>query len=569
LVHQMTQSEQKINSIINSVECHEELASLVDVKRADLLNLFNYLLRYQVAEYLGNPDAGVAPTLDLRNKDWNQAVKEFQVSTFGADATAFANYITQHMAGLASTEVNYIYYGKCGSYTIDVSDFSQKNLGNFASIIKPVIQKAINRGEFLQPIECENGDIRHCIGTFYLVIPFDELPEEEYEKLPALRIKNNLTGEEIKEIILPRRKYKLYVPVRIFRILAEVMAFVHSPNARKEPYNQNSAVDLKKDYGLFSPRIHNELEEIALGICDYGFCKYRLSPFNKPDAYNMEDDCPVPDTSGPKINICDYDSIAHLSERGICRGTTIEYSPYNTSSMKNAVSKIAKRIVCYLPNRINNLLPEKKLLDLQSEGLAIVKQNLAGNYYEPNLADPNECPFRVTATAIAKPSAQIEESCECSNIVANPMQEYRANLNGVNAECPLLRRTDSKLGIFIKDGNLASPLESLLYNPDTVCGASSRFASYAKCTELAELRVEIAFEEKNPLYKVDNRPSKRYIYRINLIDRFAPFSPCYTQGNVTGNCTLANEPTDISYMPWICKQFATNCGFSCNVHCTN
>jgi hypothetical protein len=83
-----------------------------------------------------------------------------------------------------------------------------------------MFEESAKNNDFFE-VNCENpDDLQNCVGTFYVVLDTTSLSPEDYEKLPQIVVTNERTRRVIREPILPRGKFRLYVPLRYFVALA-------------------------------------------------------------------------------------------------------------------------------------------------------------------------------------------------------------------------------------------------------------------------------------------------------------------------------------------------------------
>ncbi len=269
LVQSMIQTERNAADTIAKIESRSRLEATAEMARADAMQVFNYALRKKIEDWLSDEETGVVQ-LDLQNKTWEEIQTEFAESKFGgAEGSQFAYFTAK------SLEAIFYMPSHFGNYSIAIEETE-----TLERALRTAIAKSLD--DFFTVIECENGDPRTCEkGTFYVNLHLERLTQEEYEELPKLRVVDKATGDELKEVILPRTTFRIYVPLRFFKAIAEARALMHYPEGGGD-FEDTSWLDTMADGGLFSPQHHNQIELMGLGLCDYGYCAPRTNPLENP-----------------------------------------------------------------------------------------------------------------------------------------------------------------------------------------------------------------------------------------------------------------------------------------------
>jgi len=560
LVHQMTDSERTAFEVIRSIECKSEIKAISDMKRADEFQTFNYLLRHQLANFFGD---GSATVLNMRNQSWEDLVKDFQDTRFGGDsAWKFADFTVTVLTERYTRMPDY--YGKCGTYTISLARDSTDEEMKIA--MEEVFRQSINKDDFLEVIGCENGDPYNCqSGAFYITLDLTNLEETIYGKLPAIEITNLSNGNVIKEIILPKRKFKIYVPVRIFKALAEVHSFAKLSD---------------KGYGFFSPRIHNELEMMKLGYCDYGYCNPRTNPYTPPDNKTGNASCSHSESPSriDSVTLCEAgDAFTERlrSDYGLCLEGEKIYNPGKSDETTGALEQLVIERLCYLSkNYPDSSAPYIGTGERKGEGLVPVKTSASGSLTDCDidvivvgtgtkqskkvllsLSDYTGASEPTPGLTIRFMANQdLAERDEC------PMNEFRVpgyeprfvgySLDGPEVKCA---GGDCSSGI---------PADNCSNSAD-VPGEEWEF-----CAGIDRIKLQFSFMETLEKYKVDNR--KDYIYKIEIWDAsFTPFTAKYNQvelGDPFGadGCGLGDldgsASCDFRDIAWQCTSFDTGSG---------
>ncbi|MDP6671190.1 MAG: hypothetical protein QGI60_05265, partial [archaeon] len=260
LINGMIQSERAASSRIAQEQSMSELQAVADISRSDAIQVFNYGLRKAIEDWMTNEDTG-GITLDfMRDRDWDSIKKKFAEAKFGGtEGRQFAKFTSASLRAIFFGE------GSFGNYSISIEGEEA-----FETMLYELTKKSVAENDFFEVIDCPTGDPKDCDkGTFYVNLKVAKLTQEEYEELPRIRVINKSTGDEIKEIILPRANFRIYVPLRVFKAIAEARAIAHYPlTDGKIPAGAT-------DKGLFSPNIHNQIEEMAIGMCDKDYCNPR------------------------------------------------------------------------------------------------------------------------------------------------------------------------------------------------------------------------------------------------------------------------------------------------------
>ncbi|MBN2067190.1 MAG: hypothetical protein JW744_01855 [Candidatus Diapherotrites archaeon] len=523
LINAMMQSEAKANETIAGIESRSDLEAVAEMARADAMQIINFTLRYRIEEWL----TGDALTLELHNKTWEEIQADFAESKFGGPGSkALAFYTAKTLEGLFHGETHF------GNYRITFEESSGLQQG-----LETAIQKSVEAGDFFHIIECEGGMPESCPkGTFYVNLHLERLTEDEYESLPKLNVYDKATGKELKEVVLPRTNFRIYVPLRFFKAIAEARALTHYPLDR---------IDTAEDNGLFSPKVHNTIEDMALGMCDYGYCAPRNDPFKPPEQKVL---------SG---KLCPGENRGELGEywaQGIetelqcsyswCSEVAQSHPTYNASyndngnDMKSTLKELATAKVC-------DVMKKAKLsgyLDVdQNDKFTLLGEECGA------LAESIE----VNVEAADSKKLGIAEG-NPGSIPGFSQPGYDAEQCGRNNSFGLEQAR--RMGLFA--GIEERGERPVISAAEMQC--TGDFAEHSsKCTEVTSISVTLAFKEEDPLYMVDKEGEK--IYRINLKDNtYIPFTAAWDSGEMGNSCLYGAEPsaTGCSLNPgsgWYCN----------------
>jgi len=513
LIQSMIKAERDTADEIARIESSSQLEAVAEMARADALQVFNYSLRKKIEEWLTDPDRGEL-TLQLQNKSWNDIKKEFAESKFGgSQSEAFATFTSNALIGIFYTDAHF------GNYKISLEG---------RETLKKGIQDAVlgSMDDFFTVIECgtgaEEGDPRYCEkGTFYVNLHLENLSQEQYEQLPRLYVIDKATGEELKMIMLPKTTFRIYVPLRFFKAIAETRALMHYPLEE---------TDTQNDKGLFSPMIHNMMEEMGLGMCDYGYCAPRTNPFTPPESKSMtEKFCPG-DNQAPeyaqglitKVD-CPYDWCPDVS--------------YNANSddggadMKKNLVGLAKAAVC------------KVVKDAKDAGFLDAKQddkfNLAGT-----TACENGLAGGVEINVFADYSKSIAIVNQNGAAAAMPVNNGAAD--PYSCSKPQMVEVPRRIGLYSEGGPIKYPNIALSDLPCSgTFGTDSCSECRSMCAEVKSVKVTLAFREEDPDYmvtKAGSPGSHDKVYKISVYDNtYVPFTPNFDQGAMSG-CLYGKAP---------------------------
>jgi hypothetical protein len=514
------------------------------------VQIFNLNLRRQIEYYLTFSNNAI----DINySTDWKGVQKDFAKTYFGGNcetvATGAACAVTltngvesDNCVGLdeacikadgtpaAASETGTCMVRKCGEqlatfiaknielilnekrdykdFTISFSTGGQSIFEakeTFRKLVGKVITKTVEEEtglfELVEPDDPSTGTVGcsptnpdKCKG-FYLVLDLTKLGPEEYEQLPKIRVASISTARIVEEPVFTYGKFKIFVPIRLFRALAHAYALAHSPQA--------TTVDA--DTGLLGVKMHNTLEELKLGVCDPGKCGYRTNALQETNIQTLDGklcsgsttlvDPDLQATSQvPKVNIS-VDGQALVDDQG----TQLSYLPGSIPSQQFALKNLS----------------EKLAFDFASEKL---QQQLTSTDFSAGIKS-------VGAIATAKSSKMIEtpppSGAMPSEVSAPPDTFDSPKLSDAST----LIGPNIGLGVYALDASKPWSVSRLLAGE--VQGFSLPSGDHSSCTELTKLSVILEFTETNPLYQVDNKEQPKK-YLVELTDYFEDFNPKYS-----------------------------------------
>ncbi|MFH1895798.1 MAG: hypothetical protein ABIJ74_04475 [archaeon] len=521
IVQTMIKAERDRTEVISNIEEQAEMQSMADLTRAEALQTFNYTLRKEIEEFFDYTERHNTIQITPQEYSFEQTKENFAQRFFGTytagNTTQGDQFVNQVVITLFSALPGKKFVG---AYEISV-EFKGENEVEKGTItrnaVKELLEKSVQAGNFFEVVDCENGDPENCLGTFYLNLKTEDLSDEVYESFPQIKVYNPRTQRVLQESIFPRGNIKLYVPVRLFKAIAEARSLALE-------YNKEEGSLWKDNYGLFSPRIHNEIEEMKLGLCDPNYCNVRSNPYLPPDKKNMDFACPNIGNSYSRPVKCTQD----LIERGICSvngQTIISYNPntyFTLASQETALSKIVATRLCFIANHNS----EEKFLDANSlddfmlgsmdKGLCEIKEG----QQTKGIISIEVNPVTRNSVKINNTGGSVDEH--------HPdgfSGSYKANENlGGNSSCAMTSSANSSLwgtyGVAIEDNKIVqktSDAASFLGFPPT--GDNE----YATCSEVGNIIVKVPFKETNKNYIINK--TKQPVFVVELTDnKFTPAS---------------------------------------------
>lgn len=513
LIQSMIQTERNAADTISSIETRSELEATAEMARADAMQVFNYALRERIEDWLTDEERGVV-MLELQNKSWEQIQREFAESKFGTtgEGSKFADFAASSLEGIFYSPSHF------GNYTISIEG---------SESLKPGLRTAISKSidDFFTVVGCPApGDPKNCpLGTFYVNLHLERLTQEEYENLPKLRVIDKKTGEELKEIILPRTTFRIYVPLRFFKAIAEARALTHFP--------LEAEVDSPQDRGLFSPRVHNEMEAMGLGMCDFGYCAPRTDPFAKPSSDETNNFCPGDREASEWRNGLFTELKIVSNEPWLASFDGRTYNANNNENnpwlnMRETLAEIASAKVCDV------------LRQARTEGYMDTSPNdlftIVGNECE---VGETKLAYDISINADARDSKVIGQD-EMAMALTDPGRNIGLYRNPETGEVdyPSIVR------------------ESL------ECTDSEPTVK-ARCVEVKSIKVTIAFREEDENYMVRTpREGEEHLYRIAVYDNtYVPFTANWQQGekgSISYLYGMSPETTNCSMAAgqgWYCK----------------
>jgi len=377
LINTMIQTESSTKNTLQNIANEEKINAVSETVRENVTQLVNFRIRWVINNYFMQSNK-VTFELDTAI-DYNLMRDEFIKSYFSTSfADEFANATEAYIANISYD---------IGDYKVYAEGFNEKKAKDAlkklmlysmfeGGLTNPASQ--IPRREFLEPVgNCtSNSTIDSCNGTFYITLKAGDVPNEIYEDLPKVTIEESKSknGIKVKNPILPRHDVKIFVPLRIFKILKIAQEY-----AKK--MNTNSGT----------------LQEYALGVCDIGMCGARPTVDQPAQPGSSDTLCPGDERS----NASDGSSITPaIQYKPITLNKSIQYNPNNAATMGSALSDY---IVDNLPAVINPVILIGKIgttdidemtvqptfqVETISQAFATLGQDIAGDITDTQKMQP-------------------------------------------------------------------------------------------------------------------------------------------------------------------------------------
>jgi hypothetical protein len=353
LVNTMINAERISNEVVLEVEAQSRMQSFADLTRADALQVVNYGIRNAIEEYTQN--TGNAYPYSSNTTNWEQVQDDFSNFFFGGNGGGvLAGRIAANLSVIVSSNQRQI-----GGYSITIEGGNESQL---KAAIQDVLKDTIAGGsEFLEVVDCDIAKAPvDCVGTFYVNLDFSTIDDATYESLPSIHVKDATTGRELVEPVIPRGKFRIYVPLRIFRALR----YAHDI----------AGGSLSGGAGLLDPTFHANLGKLGVGMCDHEVspgvsnCGYRTHPFTEANPAKLGPGtiganggflCPAEQAGISTIEnaypknvplMCDPTA----SSLGLCSGTgpvlnasgnPVTYNPSDAVSRATALGALVKGII--------------------------------------------------------------------------------------------------------------------------------------------------------------------------------------------------------------------------------
>ena len=480
LAQSMIRTERNVTDTISDIQEQQEMQAMADLARADAMQVFNFGIRYQIEQYLTNPQNSILITPDTVT--WNELVRDFAIANFGGtdSGVQFANRTANHLTNILGSGKGQDFK----SFRLDL----ESNVEQMRVVLQKLFQESVKQDDFFEVIDCPNGVYKECVGTFYVNLNMSRISDEDYEMLPQIRVTNRDTGRVIKEPILPRSNFRIYVPLRIFKALAGAKALAHTPNDAAP--TDSDFIRNEADYGLLSARIHNELEELKLGVCDPGSCGARNNPY-LPAGHSQGDPCPG-DSRPPGIPPVHVD-LSGLASMGI--DFAGNYGVKDRQSMGDMLREIIKQRLNFVANALaaEYGVGEDEGFDVKRIGPGVLSQVDVG-----------------TASEISK-KIEYAQSGTASTGTFTGSSGYPNSPLLSGGMCPNLVEG---VGAYFERDAEENWEPKTQYVPIGSC-IEGGAAEHVECTEAKEFDAFLSFVENDDQYKVNKDNENTYVIRLH------------------------------------------------------
>ncbi len=304
LVQSMISTERSVSDVITDISSQEGMQAIADLARADALQVFNYNVRYSIEEFSAKDTEPKDTKPDnpyyifaLDPKGWEDMQGEFVKDRFGVRSknasgsgtatTQFASLATRHIISLLQKAPDSRGYRIDLTYPEQGSPAAESEM---TQVLQDTFQRQAGTSDFFSVIKCEGGKFTGCVGTFYVTLDLSPgaMDAQTYEKFPLVQVEEIQTGRVIKEAILPRGKFRLYVPIRLFKALAGAREIAYANGAGILEDDLQGVLEAKATKADMETALKGRVEQLLIsrGIktADDGF---GLCTTCTPDGYEV------------------------------------------------------------------------------------------------------------------------------------------------------------------------------------------------------------------------------------------------------------------------------------------
>ncbi len=226
LVQSMVSTERSYSETISDISNQEEMQAIADLTRADALQVFNFSIRQSIESFSTHEDEGLRNGLAKEEyfvfpdqaASWEEMKARFVADRFGvgnAKTNQFAIYAARSLISMLSKSQD------ARGFHIEIKNPDEAGM---SEVLKGTFEKQ-DIDDFFQIINCDitgGATYKNCTGSFYITMNLDGkiIDDITYEKFPRVIVENDLTGRKLDEPILPRGKFRIFVPTRLFKALA-------------------------------------------------------------------------------------------------------------------------------------------------------------------------------------------------------------------------------------------------------------------------------------------------------------------------------------------------------------
>jgi len=499
LIFNMINTEETYLQLIQDQSSMSDLMTVADIARADAFNSFIITLRSTWEDYKSRDSAQFQMYRKHIDMNWNEFVDDFAKVTFFE--RNFAGYFARGLLhNLKYTQNPPGYYINIEEKTglvvntdgnITIQDELDAN--TFEQIVVDMFKDG---GEKVDIVDCEQ-DSDSCNGSFFLTLDTTKLSDENYELLPIVTVRKTKTNQVIQRPVLSRQIYKIYIPWRGFQAFRIARRLVIENDAEKK---SNPATEYHE--GMFSPKIHNTLEQARLGFCDPGICAPRTNFFSFPAKTGVSD------------SLCNAISNQNIDTSNLPNtlpSILLNLGPYDIYNKEDINSKFTELYKATL----------QKTLETRNQPIT----------YDPKL-EMDGAPFGTEGYNLKISSI---------NVTADP-KRTKQHISGIASEFNNIVSSTSfntlmdisspagGLGVFLKDGRSAMVWDIDLewYNDHKNLSPPRDNAppeGTLSCSEIEVSKISLVFYETDPRYKVKDsyKDVPKVRIAIDLYDTYTPF----------------------------------------------
>ncbi|MBU2099623.1 hypothetical protein KKB11_00130 [Candidatus Micrarchaeota archaeon] len=562
LVQTMIKAERDRTEVISNIQEQAEMQAMADLTRAEALQTFNYIIRKEIETYFNYNNRKYPLIIYPQDHNFSEIRDDFAQRFFGAGRDSNGTQFVNQMAITLTSSLPQTKF--VGPYTISIKlkktqDETEQEI-LFGSL-KKMFDESVEEGEFFEVVECKNGNPEDCKGTFYLNLKLADLDDTTYESFPQIKVYNPRTGRVLQESIFPKADLRLYVPIRLFKAIAEARALALE-------YEKEQGSSWRENYGLFSPRIHNEIEEMKLGMCDPGYCNVRSDPFVAPKEKNMAEPCPNTVGNSP------YDKEIYcpqiFTQRGInCttgNPTGFSYDPNIKDNQEKTLENLVEINLCAISKENYK---QKKYF---SDGSFQLTQISGAGWQGCEAGEEGK--ILILADTTTKNSVKINPEINTGSVTpGDPIFfPYNANedIGSKSSNCPMTSSANSSLtlwgsfGIGIEDNRI---VKKAIEESDCLDYPAYGGSGYVTCSEVTKIRIRVPFKETDQKYIINK--SIEPVYVIELVDnKFNSASSEFHQEEKfsvdTSTCGLTNSTSSsaisCNIREWQCNSFLSDPG---------
>jgi len=511
LIFNMIATEETYLYLIQDQSSMSDLITIVDLAKADAFNTFLITLRSTWEEYKSMPNNSLSINRKQLDQNWTQFVDNFVKEDFFEHNFAgyFATYL-YHSIEFKQSPPGY-------AITVNNKTIGTETGGNLQSneqFNKIIEQIFIDGGQKVDVVDCAQ-DSDNCVGSFYLTLDTTKISDENYEQLPMISVLRYKNNQLIQRPILNRQIYKIYMPWRGFQAI-RVARRMALGDAEKEGYPATAS-----NYnGIFSPKLHNTLEQARIGFCDPDTCAPRPSFFQTPDMTGFNDKC----SNAPNIPLGNSFVPSNLS----IELTSGSYNPTDNTRMKIAFTDLYELVVkANTPGHSS----------YGDTGLIMLGTSVEDiNYMSISIEDLQY-----------KPTKKIMDGS--ANVAHYPHSQF-VSLADVSSKV-------GGLGLFLREDNSSEYIWNQNEQWDNkhgninLAGSDQPGQTTFSCAELARATINLKFQETNPKYCIKESYNGVPVQiNIMLSDSYTPFyfpdSTRFWQGlTATNNGYIKGIPPDL------------------------